>query len=426
MRDLGAMQVLNGNVDDARSSFAQALAIDSSLDLDPAYKNPQIEHVWNEVKKKGGGAPAPAASESPSGAGATVQPAGDFVHTPPAEALVRTPMPIYVEYSGGEQFSRVVAKYKGPGMGEWKALELPRVGTGWGAFVPCKDVASGTVQYYVQGFNAANDPVATSGSRNKPFSVSVKPQISGPPPSLPGQEAPKQCEETAGAECPPDFPGCNNKKSTGDDCTKDGQCKSSSCLSGKCSEKRASGEACYSDDECSSDSCLDGKCSSLKKEEGEDCTADDECDSSSCKEGKCGPSSSKGKFSRWWVGVGGSLDFYLVPDVLNVVRVDPADAGTAPLTAGNPYSCVDPNTSANFPGRDGVLNSQITASRPGGGGGDQVLGGFARGNLRVMLSVDYALNANFLLGMRVGYEFFTDPATTTPKSPSCRSTSKRA
>jgi len=218
LRDLGAMQVLNGNSDEARSSFAQALSVDGSLELDPAYKNPQIEQVWNEVKKKGGGGgAAPAAEAPPTGPAPAGQPTGDFAHTPPPEELVRTPLPIYAEYSGSEQLARVIVKYKGPGMAEWKPLELPKSGTGWGALIPCKDVLPGTMQYYIQGFNAANDPVATSGSRAKPFTVPVKQSIAGAPPGLPGQEPPKQCSETsgAGAECPPDFPGCSNKKGAG-------------------------------------------------------------------------------------------------------------------------------------------------------------------------------------------------------------------
>ena len=55
LRDLGAMQVLNGNVDEGKASFGQAIGMDSSIELDPSYKNPQLEGIWNEVKKKGGG-----------------------------------------------------------------------------------------------------------------------------------------------------------------------------------------------------------------------------------------------------------------------------------------------------------------------------------------------------------------------------------
>src|ERR1700676_3338650 len=39
-RDIGAMLILSGSVDDGRAAFAKALSFDPSLDLDPAYKSP--------------------------------------------------------------------------------------------------------------------------------------------------------------------------------------------------------------------------------------------------------------------------------------------------------------------------------------------------------------------------------------------------
>ncbi len=210
-RDLGAMQVLNGNEGDGRLSFGQALGLDASLELDPAYKNAQLQAVWEDVKKKG--PPAGAGGGGAGGGSGGPPPAGDFTHSPPSEGLKATPLAIYAEYPGGESLARVIAKYKGAQMGDWKAVELQKMGdTGWAGLVPCKDVTAGALQYYIQGFNAQNDPVATSGSRNKPFSVPIKESIAGAPPTLPGQEPPKQCSITQTAECPPDFPGCNAKK----------------------------------------------------------------------------------------------------------------------------------------------------------------------------------------------------------------------
>jgi hypothetical protein len=407
LRDLGAMQVLNGNSEDARSSFAQALAIEPTIELDPAYKNAQIEQVFSEVKKKGG-PPAAPPPETPQGGGPppAVPPTGDFATTPPTEALVRTPLALYAEYFGTEQIARVIAKYKGAGMAEWKPLELPKVGSGFGALIPCKDVGLGTIQYYIQGFNTANDPVATSGTRNKPFTVQVKQQIAGAPVGLPGQEVPKQCPETAGMECPPDFPGCNNRKGAGEECKKDLECASRSCVEGKCADKKGGGEKCESDEECASGSCADGTCTTPKKAEGEDCSTDDECEGSSCKEGKCGGGAGK-RFSRLWIGAAASMDFFLMPGTTDVCLLDPS--GKNPATSGNPYNCVDPSSGATFPA-DAATNMSIAKH------GDLVQSGFAPGNLRLMVSIDYAVTSNVLVGVRGGYELFTDPASS-PNAP---------
>jgi hypothetical protein len=309
---------------------------------------------------------------------------------------------------------RVVAKYRGPGMGEWKSLELPKTGGGWGALVPCGDVERGTFQYYIQGFNAANDPVATSGSRNKPYSVPVKSQIAGPPPSLPDQEPPRQCGgadrgerggERAGDECPPDFPGCKEQKAVGEACQKDSQCKTNLCVEGTCAEKLAKGDSCERDEQCTSGSCVDGSCSSgSKKAEGEDCSYDDECETGVCKLGACSTSGT-GKFPRLWIGLGGSLDFFVMPGTTDACKLDPS--GRSTYTAGNPYSCVDPSTGVNFP-NDPMTNNAIPPHS------DQVQSGVTHGNLRLLVSVDFALSTNVLLGLRAGYELFTNPASGVP------------
>jgi hypothetical protein len=404
LRDLGAMQILAGNDGDGRASFAQALGVDSSLDLDPAYKNPQLEGIWVEVKKKaaagggGGGTQPPAGGGGGGGGGA--QPTGDFAHTPAPEAPVRTPLPIYAEYSGGEQIARVIAKYKGQGMADWKALDLPKTQSGYGGLIPCKDVTQGTMSYYIQGFNAANDPVATSGSRNKPYTVPVKSQITGPPPALPGQEPPKQCGELAGAECPPDFPGCNNKKGAGEDCEKDAQCTSGSCVGGKCAEKKSGGEECSKDDECASGSCSDGKCTAAKKADGEECESSDECDSGSCKEGKCSGGGG-GKFPRLWVGLSIGIDMYLMPGANNVCSRTTGQINSAG------YACADSGGTPFPPNAE--VNGDIQPNRS-----DQVQGGFAHGPFTLSLSFDYALNANMLVGARGGYSLLTMPSALSP------------
>jgi hypothetical protein len=290
-------------------------------------------------------------------------------------------------------------------MTDWKPIELPKMGTGFGGLIPCKDVGQGTMSYYVQGFNAGNDPVATSGSRNKPYTVPVKAQITGPAPSLPGQDAPKQCGELAGAECPPDFPGCNSKKGSGEDCEKDPQCTSGACVGGKCADKKGGGDDCAKDDECQSGSCSDSKCTASKKAGGEECESAEECESDSCKEGKCsGGGGGGGKFPRIWVGLALSLDLYLMPGAQDVCSKTTGSINSAG------YGCID-NSGASFPPNTNI-NSDIVPKRS-----DQVQGGFVHGPFTVMASFDYALNQNMLVGARAGYEALTIPLSSSAAFP---------
>jgi hypothetical protein len=427
-RDLGAMLILNGSVDDGRASFVKALGFDPSLELDPSYKSPMLEGLWSDAKKKAGvgggavsaGASAVAEAPPPTEGGSAQPPAGDFAHVPVGAQLVRTPLPVYAEYVGTEKLLRVVVKYRGAGMTDWRPFELRKMDTGYGGLIPCKDVAEGTMQYYIQGYGTSDDPVASSGSRTKPYGVPIKTQLSGQPPSLPGQEAPRQCAQSVGgSDCPPDFPGCHAaKKGPGDDCRKNGECESGQCATGKCVEKKGEGDECEKDGECASGSCSDDKCTAPKKAADETCDSDDDCGSGSCKDGKCSEgsppkkSSSGAKPSRKiWIGFAVGLEWMALPQSDDVCKLNAV--GSAPVNNVG-YQCIDPSTSANFPGTNATANNQIIL---GNSNGDSVGGGLLLGNVRLLASFDYALGMNFLLGARAGYVLFTNPVSNPPPGP---------
>jgi hypothetical protein len=304
-------------------------------------------------------------------------------------------------------------------MSDWKTVTLKKVDSGFGGMIPCKDVQQGNILYFIQGFNAQNDPVATSGSKGKPFTVEVKDEVEGPPPSLPGEEPPKQCTGAAASaetECPPDFPGCAGAgKDAGEECDKDKECKSHSCLDGKCAEgSLAEGEECEKDAQCKSGMCTDDKkCGAAKKGEGEECGADDECDSGKCREDKCQGAGRGGKFPRVWIGGALQLDLLLLPGGQDVCVLN-FKTGIGGLSDNPGYSCIDPSNGANFPGggqKDGgkALNLMIAQSAGPPPSDEVKTGGFKPANLRLLVSIDYALNQNMLLGARAGYVLFTDP-----------------
>ncbi len=419
-RDLGAMLILSGSVEDGRAAFVKALGFDPSLQLDPSYKSQMLEGLWNDAKRRAGGGPSTGGAGSEVGAGIAPEagggapPAGEFAHVPASAQLVRTPLPVYVEYVGTEKLLRVVVKYRGAGMTDWKPIELRKVETGYGGLIPCKDVGEGAVQYYIQGYGTSDDPIANSGSRTKPYSVPIKAQLAGAGPSLPGQGPPKQCAESAAtSDCPPDFPGCRvQKKGGGEECKKNSECESGQCTEGACVEKKADGENCEKDSECSSGSCSDDKCAAPKKGADEACESDDECASGTCADEKCkgeGTKKATGpKFRRIWVGLAVSLDVMSLPQSDKACKL--SASGTAPAnTAG--YECVDPSTSANFPGSGPNAKAVNMSILTGPNDGDSVGGGLLPTNLRLLLSFDYALTTNILIGARAGYVLNTDPAS---------------
>ena len=171
---------------------------------------------------------------------------------PAAETLARTPLPIYGEYTGSETLAKVVLKYKGFGMGEWKTLEMKEMDKGWGAEIPCLDVVQGDLLYYVQGFNSSNDPVATSGDRNNPYKTAVKRDFAGAALHFPRQGCPQAVRRhrRLSAELPRLQEGSaendtpqSTLKVEGEECEEDSECDSGTCKKQKADPTRVRGAA---------------------------------------------------------------------------------------------------------------------------------------------------------------------------------------
>lgn len=198
LRDLGTMQFRTGDAGAARKAWGDALKLDPNLGLNQDYETPDLRAAWDDVKgvAAGGG----------GGGGGTVQPTGDFAHTPAAEQKVNTPLPVYVEYAGTSPVARVIVKYQGAAATGWSRVDLKRLGGGWGGVIPCGEVKLGTMRYWVQGFDDSGDPIASSGDPKHPYTVSIQNDISREAPHLPGKSAPRACG--ADNDCPPGLPGC--------------------------------------------------------------------------------------------------------------------------------------------------------------------------------------------------------------------------
>jgi hypothetical protein len=346
---LGAMQFKKGSQDDAKKSFTDAVAASPDVALDPPFNASDVSAAFTAAtappEKSGGG----------GGGGGGTQPSGDFGHTPPSEQAVNTPLPIYVD-GGPDSVIRVVVKYKPESASSWKRVNLKKLdGGGWGGLIPCGDVTSGTLRYYVQGLDDSKTPIASNGDAKHPYTVQIKDSISGDAPHLPGKDAPKSCSEST--DCPPDFPGCSKS----------------------------------------------GESAGENGDENGEGGGDDE-----------NASKPAGPFKRWWVGVGMELEFVSMPSANDACALDPNSA--LPANGSNLYCTTQ--SGADFPTRASQAeNSQLCTAAaaaaglcPGDAAGTST-GGFVRGDMRLMASLEYAFTKNLLAGVRLGVTLFPYPGT---------------
>jgi hypothetical protein len=382
-RDLGVVLIAGLNrLDDGKKALVEALKADPDIGLEKALTTPEIEQIFRAAKM-GGNVPAPAAK--PVVAATTPAPvaasaAGDMIHTPPSEQKALTPVPIYVELPAGIAAVKVVARYKPYGTSDWKTLELRRLGPGFGAEVPCRDVGSttGDFAYFVQATDAAGDVVSMSGSRAAPNKVPIKNALSGPPPHLPGVVPPTSCSDSA--DCPPGLPGCPTGKSVA---------------------PKAWGASCEHDSECSQGLwCKDGVCDNGEKDAAEPTSSGKLCDSiTACDPGEtcttdkvCRRDDTAQKPKKAWLSLNLGQDVSFLGSQSDV-------CGSPQGLSAPQYTCID---------QDGFAYRGVP--EPGGPGtGNAVHGGQHLATTRITAGLDLLIADNVTLGTRLGYAFGVAP-----------------
>jgi hypothetical protein len=242
---------------------------------------------------------------------APAQPAsGDFTHRPAAEQAASTPLPVFVTTATTEPLASVVVKYRNDSMRSFRRAVLKRVGEGWGGTIPCADIVTGTVRYYIQGFDKDGELAASSGDPNHTFSVPIRESIAGEAPALPGQPAPKKCGEQ-------DVQALDLDE--GSRCQEDRQCKSGACSSGLCQAVQA-----------------------FEQEE---------------------PVSGERPYARFWIGVAGSMDL-TVPPSGNDICAQNAGVSTSGYWCTTPDGTDYPTSNGKAaplaPGKGGIPSSELS------------------------------------------------------------------
>ena len=237
-------------LDEAKTEFVAALKADPKAVLDPSLTTPELTKAFDEAKKAGGSRPPPPSDDKPEPKPEKSAPSGDAGHTPPPESQVNTPLPIYVEPSDEVPLSKVTLRYKPFGAAQYKSVEMKKVGKGYAAEIPCEDVTTtGDLKYFFAFTGADGEAAGSLGSNKEPFKTTIKNELEGDAPKLPGKKPPEQCKEKG--DCPPGLPGCDSGKSSsvkrgdkgwGSSCDATPECKEGlACLNGTCDEDKGGG-----------------------------------------------------------------------------------------------------------------------------------------------------------------------------------------
>jgi hypothetical protein len=319
-------------------AFLEALRIDTSVALDPNVTSAPLEGLFRQAKQE---AVAAGWMEGTTGIESS------FLHTAPPEQAVRTPVPIYAEYTGTTRLARVVIRYKGVGAKDWSTADTRRISRGYGGYIPCEDVVKGELVYLLEGLDSEGKVIASGGDVRTPYQVAIRDSLEGTAPRLPGQAPPTLCTAGPDTTCKPGDTACAEKASK---------------------TLRRQGEQCARNEECSTNTCRNGACDAPPK-----------------------------PYSKFWLGAEGGLDVLFVPAATNVCKLD--EPKLTP-TGDTGYYCTNLN-GGDYPSRNGrEENNRIVRDAPDS---NQVGAGASIGTIRANIAFDYALDEHILVGARLGY-----------------------
>ncbi len=342
----------------AKDAFQKALAADPNVKLDAAIATPETQQTFENAGGAGGAAPAappPAPAGAPAAGG---EESGEGVACSPDVRDIQTRRPIPVQCSTDEEATSLELRYKPFGSDTWKSVKMDKKGDTYQALVPCTDTEiEGTLRLYVRAKDAGGETLGSWGTKNKPIEMNLAENVAAEPPSFDGEAPPERCQ--AQEECPPDFPGCDDKKGGGGTVDWGGACENSSeCKSGLL--------------------CTNNVC-----ETAPSCSTDADCDTGSCVDGKCavgGGEAPTGPFKRHWIGIHVAQDIAIIGG---------SDVCTPNAQANDNFACFYDGTEIPF----------VNAPFPGTG----IQSGTVFATTRFLLSYDFAFTPNLTLGARAGY-----------------------
>jgi hypothetical protein len=154
-----------------------------------------------------------------------------------AEQGILTPVPILVALPPdlAARAARVLVHYKVWGDPDWTALKLERGKKGFTGAIPCLEVSTitGDVRYYIRVHDASGAVLASSGSRVKPYRVTIRHDTEL------GARAGKRRRCPDPADCPRGLPGCPSEEVREIPCQKDADCEAARPAAGVASATKA-------------------------------------------------------------------------------------------------------------------------------------------------------------------------------------------
>jgi hypothetical protein len=175
---LGIASFADGDQDGAKAAFAAAVAIDPKIQIDAAYKSPELNKLL-EAAKTGGGTTATGGGE-PTEGGADCAGVKGLQHTIIDTAPGGRALPIEVMVGSDVTSTKIGVFFRAEGSVEFVEGKLTKQGEcKYTGEIPSSAMKGGLVHYYVAALNDNGKAVASRGSSGSPNIIELTAAVRG-------------------------------------------------------------------------------------------------------------------------------------------------------------------------------------------------------------------------------------------------------
>ncbi len=170
---LGIAAFAAGDIDGAKVAFLSAVQIDAKVQIDAAYKSPDLTKLLDEAKKEAsggsGGSKEPPTPDLPAEPEIDCAAVKGLQHTIIDTAPAAAPMKMEVVLGADITPVKVAIMYRSAGATDFTEVKMTKDGgCKYTGAIPAAAMKGELVHYYVAAYDANNKPIAAKGSSGSP------------------------------------------------------------------------------------------------------------------------------------------------------------------------------------------------------------------------------------------------------------------
>jgi hypothetical protein len=175
--DLGIVAFAVPDADAAKAAFIDAVKIEPKIQIDVAYKSPELAKLLDSARSEAGSGGGTSGGSEPTldlGGGADCAGVKGLDHTIIDTAKAGAPQPIEAMLGSDVKAVKVSVMYRVAGATDFTEAKLTKQGEcKYVGAIPASAMKGSLVHYYVAAYNEASKPIASKGSSGSPNIIEI-------------------------------------------------------------------------------------------------------------------------------------------------------------------------------------------------------------------------------------------------------------